>query len=73
MHQEGQPYCNEDFQKLFGKTCGGCGKPIEGQFLRAMEKDWHPTNCFVCSNCKGTLSTGFFNKGGKPVCKNCTN
>jgi len=71
MHHDGKPYCIEDFQKNFSKVCGGCGKMIEGQFIKAMDKEWHPTGCFVCCNCKGTLSSGFFNKGGKPYCQNC--
>jgi len=71
MHHEGKPYCTEDFQKLFSKVCGGCGKTIDGQFMKAMDKEWHPTGCFVCNNCKGPLTSGFFNKGGKPHCKSC--
>lgn len=71
MHANGKPYCAEDYQKLFAKYCAGCNNVIVGPLVRAMGREWHPQNCFVCAQCRGTLSTGFFEKGGKPYCKNC--
>ncbi|ELP86357.1 RalA-binding protein, putative [Entamoeba invadens IP1] len=52
------------------KTCGKCGKEIEGKMLKAMGKFWHP-ECFVCSMCGGKISGGFGNLDGKPICKEC--
>jgi len=71
LHTEGKPYCVEDFNKLFAKACGGCAKQIQGPFIRALNREWHPTGCFICANCSGTLSGGFFEKNTKPFCKNC--
>eukprot|EP01114_Cavostelium_apophysatum_P010623 TRINITY_DN2457_c0_g3_i1.p1 TRINITY_DN2457_c0_g3~~TRINITY_DN2457_c0_g3_i1.p1 ORF type:complete len:1191 (-),score=436.75 TRINITY_DN2457_c0_g3_i1:57-3629(-) len=71
LHSEGKPYCVEDFNRLFAKTCAGCNKNIQGPFVKAMNREWHPSGCFVCSKCKGTLSGGFFEKDTKPFCKNC--
>jgi len=73
MNTGGKPYCTEDFQRLFVKTCSGCGQNIQGPLIRAMGKEWHPQNCFVCVSCKGSLTGGFLDKGGKPYCKNCVN
>jgi RhoGAP domain/LIM domain/RhoGEF domain len=70
--EDGMPYCKNCFaQKSGAGSCMGCGQPISGQFFRAMGGTWHPKDCFVCSNCKGSLTAGFFDKGGKPVCKDC--
>jgi len=71
LHSNGKPYCIEDYQRLFSKTCAGCGQTIQGQLVRAMGKEWHAQNCFVCSKCRGPLGSSFFEKGGKPLCKNC--
>lgn len=70
MSQEGKPYCFEDYQKLFAKRCGGCQKTIQGPHVKAMEKEYH-SDCFICSNCRGTLSNGFFEKNSHPYCKDC--
>jgi len=71
LQMDGQNYCAEDYNRVFGKTCAGCQQLISGQFIRAMNKEWHPSGCFVCVNCKGLLSSGFFDKNGHPYCKNC--
>ncbi|KAI8988479.1 hypothetical protein BDF20DRAFT_833331 [Mycotypha africana] len=47
VHEE-KPYCQEDYQKLFGKKCAGCKEPISGQYINALDQSWHP-NCFVCT------------------------
>jgi len=70
-HNDGKPYCSDDYQKLFAKRCAGCGNLIQGQFIRAMRGEWHPQGCFVCTLCKGTLSGGFFEKNTHPYCKDC--
>jgi len=72
MHKDGMPYCTEDFQKLFSKKCAGCGNVIEGQFIRAVNQEWHVNGCFVCCKCKGALTAGFIERDGHPYCKNCT-
>ena len=70
LHKDGKPYCPEDFQKVFAKVCAGCNNVIQGQFIKALGREWH-TACFVCVQCKSGFSTGFFEKNGMPFCKNC--
>lgn len=41
-------YCQEDYLQLFAGRCSGCHKPLDGEYISAMDKDWH-TNCFICS------------------------
>jgi len=31
-------------------TCGGCGKPVVGKRMSAMNQKWHP-ECFLCKHC----------------------
>jgi len=71
LHSEGKPYCLDDFNRLFSKSCAGCNQRIQGPFVKAMDREWHPNGCFVCQNCRGTLSGGFFEKNSKPYCKGC--
>lgn len=68
---QAKPYCVEDFNRMFGKRCGGCNQQIIGGFLQAMGKDWHPEH-FVCSHCSGSLASGFFDAGGQPICQYCS-
>jgi len=71
LHRDGNPYCAEDFHKLFSKVCNGCGKVIQGQFLKALNKEWHVSGCFVCSKCDCSLINDFVERKGKNFCKNC--
>uniref|UniRef100_A0A8C5DZL2 PDZ and LIM domain 5b n=1 Tax=Gouania willdenowi TaxID=441366 RepID=A0A8C5DZL2_GOUWI len=47
--EDGQPYCEMDYYRLFGTNCHGCDFPIEAgdKFLEALGYTWHDT-CFVC-------------------------
>jgi len=54
-----------------GPSCAGCGRPIGGHILTALEKAWHP-ECFVCSQCaKPFSSPSFVVRQGKPWCDPC--
>ncbi|XP_034752819.1 PDZ and LIM domain protein 5b isoform X7 [Etheostoma cragini] len=69
--EDGQPYCEKDFYKLFGSNCHGCDYPIEAgdKFLEALGFTWHDT-CFVCVVCSTSLEgQAFFSKKDKPLCK----
>ncbi|KAI2809505.1 hypothetical protein BLOT_000654 [Blomia tropicalis] len=66
--KNGNPYCENDYHKLFSPKCYGCAKPIRGKILHAMGKDWHP-ECFNCAQCHIPLSPdAFMEKNGKPYC-----
>ncbi|XP_063745357.1 PDZ and LIM domain protein 5b isoform X3 [Eleginops maclovinus] len=69
--EDGQPYCEKDYYKLFGSNCHGCDFPIEAgdKFLEALGFTWHDT-CFVCAVCSTSLEgQAFFSKKDKPLCK----
>lgn len=54
---EGRPYCEEDYQKLFGEWCAKCGKPIDDKVVMAMDKKFH-TECFICEDSKHKIGEG---------------
>ena len=58
ISKNGKPYCKDDFEKLFSKTCDMCKKPIKGAFLNALGKTFHDT-CFVCCNCGNKIDGAF--------------
>ncbi|XP_041666559.1 PDZ and LIM domain protein 5b isoform X2 [Cheilinus undulatus] len=69
--EDGQPYCEQDYYKLFGTNCHGCDFPIEAgdRFLEALGFTWHDT-CFVCAVCSTNLEgQPFFSKKDKALCK----
>ncbi|XP_053734113.1 PDZ and LIM domain protein 5b isoform X3 [Synchiropus splendidus] len=69
--EDGEPYCEMDYYKLFGTNCHGCDFPIEAgdKFLEALGVTWHDT-CFVCTVCNTSLEgQAFFSKKDKPLCK----
>ncbi|XP_061731698.1 PDZ and LIM domain protein 5b isoform X3 [Nerophis ophidion] len=73
--EDGQPYCEMDYYKLFGANCHGCDFPIEAgdKFLDALGFTWHDT-CFVCTVCTVNLEgQPFFSKKDKPLCKKHAN
>ncbi|XP_047722022.1 PDZ and LIM domain protein 7 isoform X4 [Prionailurus viverrinus] len=49
--EEGAPYCERDYEKMFGTKCRGCDFKIDAgdRFLEALGFSWHDT-CFVCAN-----------------------
>ena len=70
--KDGIPYCKKHFHRLSLPICGSCLEPIEGQFMKAMGKFFHP-NHFACCACnykfKGTDK--FSSRDGNPYCKDC--
>ncbi|KPP65885.1 hypothetical protein Z043_115666, partial [Scleropages formosus] len=69
--EDGEPYCESDYYRLFGTSCHGCEFPIEAgdKFLEALGYTWHDT-CFVCAVCCASLEgQTFFAKKDKPLCK----
>ncbi|XP_069754777.1 PDZ and LIM domain protein 7 isoform X3 [Narcine bancroftii] len=69
--EEGQPYCEKDYEKMFGTKCHGCDFKIDAgdRFLEALGYSWHDT-CFVCAVCHINLEgKTFYSKKEKPLCK----
>ncbi|XP_056456838.1 PDZ and LIM domain protein 7 isoform X2 [Gadus chalcogrammus] len=69
--EEGEPYCERDYEKMFGTKCHGCDFKIDAgdRFLEALGYSWHDT-CFVCALCQMNLEgKTFYSKKDKPLCK----
>ncbi|XP_060757150.1 PDZ and LIM domain protein 7 isoform X1 [Neoarius graeffei] len=69
--EEGEPYCERDYEKMFGTKCHGCDFKIDAgdRFLEALGYSWHDT-CFVCALCHVNLEgKTFYSKKDKPLCK----
>uniref|UniRef100_A0A8D0GKX7 PDZ and LIM domain protein 7 n=1 Tax=Sphenodon punctatus TaxID=8508 RepID=A0A8D0GKX7_SPHPU len=69
--EEGKPYCERDYEKMFGTKCRGCDFKIDAgdRFLEALGFSWHDT-CFVCAICQVNLEgKTFYSKKDKPLCK----
>ncbi|XP_029599119.1 PDZ and LIM domain protein 7-like, partial [Salmo trutta] len=69
--EEGEPYCERDYEKMFGTKCHGCDFKIDAgdRFLEALGYSWHDT-CFVCAFCQINLEgKTFYSKNDKPLCK----
>lgn len=69
--EEGAPYCERDYEKMFGTKCRGCDFKIDAgdRFLEALGFSWHDT-CFVCAICQINLEgKTFYSKKDKPLCK----
>lgn len=51
MVHNDKPYCQQDYMKMCGKKCSGCGEYISGEYINALDKEWHKS-CFVCTVCR---------------------
>ncbi|EAT42840.1 AAEL005667-PA, partial [Aedes aegypti] len=70
--EEGDPYCEADWNELFTTKCFACGFPVEAgdKWVEALNNNYH-SQCFNCTSCKKNLEgQSFFAKGGRPFCKN---
>lgn len=59
--EEGQPYCLDDYRRMFQAKCTGCDFPIEpgDKYLEAMGGTYH-AECFTCSvSCQEMLDVVF--------------
>uniref|UniRef100_UPI0035900880 paxillin-like n=1 Tax=Myxine glutinosa TaxID=7769 RepID=UPI0035900880 len=71
FEHNGQPYCEQDYYKLFSPQCAFCKGPIVDKVVTALEKTWHPEH-FLCAACgKHFGEEGFHEKEGKPYCRSC--
>jgi len=70
FEKAGKPFCENCFNTQFMEACAGCGQPLVGSVVKAMNKTWHP-QCFKCASCGVSVSKSFVNKDGRPYCTNC--
>ncbi|XP_019904284.1 leupaxin isoform X1 [Esox lucius] len=71
LELDGRPLCSRHYHSRQGTLCGGCGEPISGRCISAMERKFHPEH-FVCAFCLRQLSQGVFQEqAGKPYCSVC--
>jgi len=67
----GKPYCEIHYHLQLGSLCSGCGKPIAGRCVNALNKKWHPEH-FVCAFCMNPLAGGSFTEhNSKAYCREC--
>ncbi|KAI8852968.1 hypothetical protein BC829DRAFT_383427 [Chytridium lagenaria] len=69
LEKDGKAYCEDDYFSLFATLCAGCSKPVVGEYVSAVDREWHP-ECFTCSDCDQPFPTGiFFEHQGQPYCE----
>ncbi|XP_058868495.1 transforming growth factor beta-1-induced transcript 1 protein-like isoform X2 [Acipenser ruthenus] len=67
--RDGRQYCQQDFFSMFASRCHGCSKPIQENYISALNVLWHP-ECFVCRECYTPFVNGsFFEHEGQPLCE----
>lgn len=71
LEMEGRPYCEDDYNELFGPKCAYCTKPITDTCINAVGRTYHPDH-FYCHNC-GTELRGkpYKEHEGEPFCVSC--
>lgn len=57
ISKDGAPYCEKDYQALFGVKCEACQQFITGKVLEAGDKHYHPS-CARCSRCNQMFTEG---------------
>ncbi|XP_040342488.1 actin-binding LIM protein 1 isoform X22 [Herpailurus yagouaroundi] len=57
ISKDGAPYCEKDYQGLFGVKCEACHQFITGKVLEAGDKHYHPS-CARCSRCNQMFTEG---------------
>ncbi|XP_048060482.1 actin-binding LIM protein 1a isoform X10 [Megalobrama amblycephala] len=57
ISKDGAPYCEQDYQVLFGVQCEACQQYITGKVLEAGDKHYHPS-CARCSRCNQMFTEG---------------
>ncbi|XP_056386864.1 actin-binding LIM protein 1 isoform X10 [Hyla sarda] len=57
ISKDGSPYCEKDYQVLFGVKCEACHQFITGKVLEAGDKHYHPS-CARCSRCQQMFTEG---------------
>ncbi|XP_064630771.1 actin-binding LIM protein 1-like isoform X26 [Lineus longissimus] len=70
--KDGDYYCPDDYQKLFGTRCHTCGKFVEGEVVTALGNTFHQ-ECFHCYQCRKDFEPGdkVTYNGQQYYCKPC--
>lgn len=69
VEEQGQLYCERDYEQFLAPKCGKCGRSIVGEVVNAMKNTFH-MGCFVCVQCHQPIGTGsFHNEDGKIYCQ----
>lgn len=68
IEKRGKAYHPDCFHERFSPRCHACKQPIEGKYLRALGKLWHPEH-FVCAHCGNPLPGNYYEYRGKPYCR----
>lgn len=55
--KNGDYYCINDYQLLFGTKCAVCNDYVEGEVVQTMGKTFHQ-KCFTCTRCKKPFQSG---------------
>jgi paxillin len=40
LEKDDEFYCEDDYLNKFHPKCGGCAKPLVGEYVTALEKQW---------------------------------
>ena len=62
------PYCNRHYHQLNHSLCSNCDRGIEGQYVEANERKFHP-HCLNCCECHLILRDNYFDLNGKIYCE----
>ncbi|ORY11860.1 LIM-domain-containing protein [Neocallimastix californiae] len=61
-------FCINCYNNQCGIKCAFCNQYIDGEYITAMSKNWHPQH-FCCTECHEPLGNGIIEeKDGKPYC-----
>jgi len=66
----GQPHCPDCAGASGGGFCAGCGQKLVGKYVSALGQKWHQ-QCFVCSGCSQSFTSGYAEREGRPFCVSC--
>lgn len=68
---ENKVYCPQHFEELFLQRCSGCKKMINGQYVKVLDKFYHP-QCWKCAQCSTVITSNNCGQhNGKFYCKQC--
>jgi formylmethanofuran dehydrogenase subunit E len=71
VEMDGKPYCEEDYNELFGPKCAFCMKPITDTCITAVGRAYHPEH-FYCNSCGVELrGKPYKEHEGEPFCVAC--
>lgn len=69
VEEGGRIYCEYCFEQYLAPSCAACARPVVGDCLNAIDRQWHP-DCFACAACRKPFGNNtFFLEDGKPYCE----